>query len=72
MTLDNSEIIEYLKSLDQESRAIKEEMIKISWYMRGGINYSQVAALSPMEREIIGNLIKENLETTKRSGLPFF
>jgi hypothetical protein len=24
------------------------------------------------EREIIGEIIKENLETTKKSGLPFF
>jgi hypothetical protein len=28
--------------------------------------------LSHGEREIIGRLIKENLETTKKSGMPFF
>lgn len=72
MTLDNAEIPGYLESLDTESRAIKEELIKICWYMRGGITYNQAAALSPSEREIIGKLIKENLETTRKSGLPFF
>jgi hypothetical protein len=65
-------VIEYLKSLDQESRAVKEELIKITWYMRGGIPYAQAAALSHQEREIISEVIKENLETTKRSGMPFF
>jgi len=28
--------------------------------------------LAPNERKMISELIKENLETTKKSGLPFF
>jgi hypothetical protein len=28
--------------------------------------------LSWEERDIIGDIVKENLETTKKSGLPFF
>lgn len=44
----------------------------MSWFMRGGITYAQVMALSIQEREIINDIIKENLETTKKSGLPFF
>ena len=44
----------------------------MSWFMRGGISYDQVLTLSIQEREIINELINENLETTKKSGLPFF
>lgn len=40
--------------------------------MRGGISYEEVMMLSAEEREIIGKIIKSNLETTKESGLPFF
>ena len=40
--------------------------------MRGGINYEQAMALSLEEREVINNFIKENMEATKKSGLPFF
>jgi hypothetical protein len=40
--------------------------------MRGGISYTEAHQLSPSEREIISNIIKENLETTKNSKLPFF
>ena len=40
--------------------------------MRGGLTYDQAMALSFSERENIGSLINENLETTKKSGLPFF
>ena len=44
----------------------------MSWYMRGGLTYDQALQLSVAERKIIGDLIKENLETTKKSKLPFF
>ena len=44
----------------------------MAWYMRGGISYDQALQLSVKERTIISELIKENLETTKKSGLPFF
>lgn len=40
--------------------------------MRGGISYEDAHFLSIEEREIMSNLVKENLETTKKSGLPFF
>jgi len=40
--------------------------------MRGGISIDDAFALSFEDREIISELIKDNLETTKKSGLPFF
>jgi len=40
--------------------------------MRGGLSYSEASALSPTEREIIAQLVKDNVETTKKSGQPFF
>jgi hypothetical protein len=40
--------------------------------MRGGITLDDAFALTIEDREIITDLIKENLETTKKSGMPFF
>ena len=40
--------------------------------MRGGVTYDEATALSPQERELIGELVRENLETTKKTGQPFF
>jgi hypothetical protein len=40
--------------------------------MRGGITYDQVLLLSSSERSMITELAKDNMETTKKSGLPFF
>ena len=37
-----------------------------------GLSYNEVVHMSWEEREIIGEIITENLETTKKSGLPFF
>ena len=58
--------------MDQESNTIREEALKMIWYMRGGLTYTEVMNLSHGEREIVSKIIKENLETTKKSGLPFF
>lgn len=40
--------------------------------MRGGLTYDEGMNLSFEEREIISEIVKENLETTKKSKMPFF
>lgn len=65
------EILQLSQEMDKEARAIKKEVMKLCWYMRG-LSYSEGMTLSWDEREIIGEIIKENLETTKKTGLPFF
>ena len=69
---DPEEISELIETMDKECQQIRQEAIKFSWYMRGGLTYDQAMALSFADRTAIGELIKENLETTKKSGLPFF
>jgi hypothetical protein len=61
-----------IEAMDKECQLIRNEAVKLSWYMRGGLTYDQAMALSANDRTVIGDLIKENLETTKKSGLPFF
>ena len=58
--------------MEKESNDIKQEALKMAWYMRGGLTYDQAMHLGVAERKLISDLIKENLETTKKSGLPFF
>lgn len=40
--------------------------------MRGGATYEDVLNMSSMERTAIIDLVEENLETTKKSGMAFF
>jgi len=61
-----------LDQMDKETSNIRQEALRMSWYMRGGLTYDQAMALSLQERNLINDLIKEHLDTTKKSGLPFF
>jgi hypothetical protein len=58
--------------MDKDVRMIRQEALQLSWYMRGGLTYDQALQLSVIERNLINELVKGNLETTKKSGLPFF
>jgi hypothetical protein len=72
LTLANDDILKELDRMESESRALTEECLKMSWFMRGGVSYDDVMALSYNERQAISKIIKNHLETTRESGLPFF
>jgi len=65
------EILQEVKKLDKEARTIKKEVLKMCWYMRG-LSHTEGMHLGQEEREIVAEIIKENLETTKKTQLPFF
>jgi|TARA_B110001454_G_scaffold64589_1_gene62713 hypothetical protein len=58
--------------MEKDTKALRNDLLKICWYMRGGVTYSEAAAMSPTERQIVSQLVKDNLETTKKTGQPFF
>jgi len=61
-----------VNDMDTETNDIRQEALKMAWYMRGGLSYDHAMQLSVQERKLINEIIKDNLETTKKSGLPFF
>jgi hypothetical protein len=58
--------------LENEGKTVKQELFKICWFMRGGVTYQEALHMSNEERGIISDIIKDNLETTKKTGQPFF
>jgi hypothetical protein len=58
--------------MEKDIKEIKNTALKFSWYMRGGVSYEDVLNMSDDERTMISKIIDENLETTKKSQLPFF
>ena len=66
------EIEAEVKKLDDESKALKKDLYKLAWFMRGSVSIEEAWTMDWSDREIISQIIKENLETTKESGLPFF
>jgi len=57
---------------DRESKALKEELFRLCWYMRGSLSFTESYLLTYEDRLIISKIIEENLETTKTSQMPFF
>jgi len=70
--LDNEGIDLVVKEYERDTKALKDELFKLCWYMRGGITISEAFLLTADDRLIISALIEENLKMTKDSGLPFF
>ena len=58
--------------MERDTKAIKKNAQRIAWYMRGGISYVDVLNMSPDEITSANEIIEENLETTKKSGMNFF
>ena len=64
--------LEYVDSIDKEARAIRAGIMKQMWYMRGSITIDEAFMLCHEDREIISEIVSDNLETTKKTGLNFF
>jgi hypothetical protein len=58
--------------MDSDIKNLKHELLKVCWYMRGGVTYQEALNMSIEERKIVGNIVKDNLETTKKTGRDFF
>ena len=65
--MNNQEIGEEIERLENESNQIKDAVINICWWMRGGIGHYEAWNLSEKERSMIQRLIKNNLETMKKN-----
>jgi hypothetical protein len=72
LNLSLEEINSYVEDLETETKAIKLDILRICWFMRGGVTLNEAYALDRYDRESISKIIEENMETTKKTGLPFF
>ena len=72
LPLSMGEILGEVKKLENQQKEAKSELLKICWYMRGGVTLDEAYNLSWEDRSLIGDIIKDNIETTKKSGMPFF
>jgi len=72
LTWSLDEILAEVRNFENQQKEIKHEVMKLCWYMRGGVTLDEAFALSYEDKEIIGRIVKENLNITKESGLPFF
>jgi hypothetical protein len=72
LALSNEDIVTLLDQMEKETKAMRDDVLRMCWYMRGSISYSDGMMLSRTDQILINKIIKDNMETTKKSGLPFF
>jgi len=72
LTLSNAEILKKLQGMDQEAKTIKKRIFEMCWYMRGGITLNEMMQLGVSDIPIMTDIVEGNLETTKKTGMPFF
>ena len=70
--MTSDEIVTLLNDYDTEAKAFKKKILELCWWMRGGITYAEIMQISVNDIALINEIIESNLETTKKSGLPFF
>ena len=70
--LDHEGVSKLIEGMERECIELKRSALSLTWYMRGGVSYEDVLNMSIEERKLINELIEENLETTKKTQLPFF
>ena len=72
MTSSHTEILEIIDRMDREANELRKQCLKMSWHMRGGASYEDVMNMSYIERNIVSEIIKDNIETTNKTKLPYF
>jgi len=70
--MDYNEVVTLINDYEQETRSMKRLCFKLAWHMRGGMTMEEMYNTSFNDRQIIAELIEENMQTTKDSGLPYF
>ena len=72
LKLTPERIKKLIDQYEKDVNEIKKSALTMSWYMRGGVSYEDVLNMSAEERKAINDIIEQNLETTKKSQMPFF
>jgi len=66
------QILQEVTTMENQCKQIKFDLAKLCWFMRGGLSLTEAYDLSVEDREIMSTLVKENLDTAKKTGQPFW
>lgn len=71
LSLPADGIKKLIESYEKDVAEIKKNALSLAWYMRGSVSYEDVLNMSYEERTYINEIIERNLETTKKTQIPF-
>ena len=58
--------------MEGEIKNFKADLLKLAWFMRGSVTLDELFATCHEDREVMSTVIKDNLDTAKKTGQPFF
>lgn len=56
----------------KETRGLLKEVISLVYFMRGSIQYRDMMTMTPVEREMISDFIKDRLEQESNKTYPVY
>tara|TARA_B100002019_G_C21245575_1_gene588066 strand:+ start:1228 stop:1416 length:189 start_codon:yes stop_codon:yes gene_type:complete len=56
-----------LDGYEKEVKRLKEHISRLSWYMRGGVTYPEMMAMSLKDIANFAKIIEENMELSKKT-----
>ena len=63
--------MELAKEMELDIKQIKDEVFRLAWHMRGGVSAHELLwRYSHDDREVLNKIVKDNIETTNKTGLP--
>jgi len=68
LTLSNPEIERLLKDYEKNIAELKTVVAQICWYMRGGVNYSQLMEMSNRDFKYFNSVVEDNIELSKKNN----
>ncbi len=69
--MSDSEIESRVARLEEITKQIKDDIFRISWYMRGGVSSQDLFHIYSVEdRKIMNKIISDNIESTKNNQMP--
>jgi fructose-bisphosphate aldolase class 1 len=66
------EIQEKQEIFKKELDKVHKNLIKLTWYMRGGVTLSEIYEMPSNHIEFINEVVKDNIETSKKIKHPIF
>jgi hypothetical protein len=70
--MSHDEIVAYVERMEGDVKTIKRDLMQTVWHMRGGISYSEAHMLSNSERNIVADIVKDHMDVTNKTHLPYF
>ena len=69
--MDSDSVVKMVDQMEKDVIGIRQEALKMSWYMRGGVTLQDLLHIySSEDREILYKVIQDNVDLTIQAKMP--